>query len=147
MAYTSSSLALPVPTPAHTSVSTAPKRAILPRISAGRREFLLLTATTTLTTIRIPSANAKDIPLFGLRKKLEKAEEIVKEGLETAEKGLETAEKRVVEAEKEIEGVAEGGGFGGGLVQAGVVGAAEVFGVLVATSIVNSILGPEPKSS
>ncbi|KAL9246015.1 hypothetical protein vseg_019599 [Gypsophila vaccaria] len=146
MAYTASSLTRPLPYRPLNPSHTGPNRAILRPVSASRREFLVLTATTTLTTITIPSANAKDIPLFGLRKKLEQAEELVKEGVETAERGLETAEKSVVEAEKEIEGVAEGGSLGG-LAQAGIVGTVELFGVVVATSVVNAILGPEPKSS
>ncbi|KAH7856580.1 hypothetical protein Vadar_003093 [Vaccinium darrowii] len=81
----------------------------------GRRQwFLLLTAaTTTLKAGDFPSM-AQDIPLFGLRKKLEKVEEeaevVIKEGIESAEKGiekvergLETAEKGIETAEREIE--------------------------------------------
>ncbi|XP_074276967.1 uncharacterized protein LOC141600621 [Silene latifolia] len=151
MASTTSSLILSLPKthqPIHNSRSTAPRHSVPLRISASRRDFLVFTATTSLTAITLPfTANAKNIPLFGLRKKLEKAEEIIEEGIESAEKGLETAEKRVVEAEKEIEAAAEGGGIVGRLTQAGIVAAAEVFGVVVATSIVNGILGPEPKRS
>ncbi|MFS8033434.1 hypothetical protein Hanom_Chr17g01569501 [Helianthus anomalus] len=103
--------------------------------SQSRRQLLLLlTATTAVTAMEAPSM-AEDIGLFGLRKKLKKAEEeaevIVKEGFEAAEKGVEAAEKEV------------SFGFGGGLTQAGVVVGAEAVGVLVATSIVNGILGPE----
>uniref|UniRef100_A0A251T4Y5 Putative YCF37-like protein n=1 Tax=Helianthus annuus TaxID=4232 RepID=A0A251T4Y5_HELAN len=82
--------------------------------SQSRRQLLLLlTATTAVTAMETPSM-AADIGLFGLRKKLKKA------------------------AEKEVSF-----GFGGGLTQAGVVVGAEAVGVLVATSIVNGILGPE----
>ncbi|XP_076922280.1 uncharacterized protein LOC143584008 [Bidens hawaiensis] len=103
---------------------------------------------------------AADIGLFGLRKKLKKAEEeaelIVKEGFESAEKGIEAAERGIEAAEKGIEAAEKGietaekeitteveFGFGGGLAQAGVVVGAEAVGVLIATSIVNGILGPE----
>ncbi|XP_074289779.1 uncharacterized protein LOC141615216 [Silene latifolia] len=114
----------------------------------SRRDFLVFTATTSLTAITLPFiANAKNIPLFGLRKKLEKAEEIIEEGIESAEKGLETTITLPFIAEKEIEEAAEGGGIVGGLTQAGIVAAAEMFGIVVATSIVNGILGPEPKRS
>lgn len=113
-----------------------------------------------MTAIERPS-NAVDIPLFGLRKKLknaeEEAEEIVKEGFEAAEKGIETVEKGMLTAEKGIETAEEGIekaekgietvlGFGG-LAQAGVVAGAEVVGIVIATSIVNAILGPEAQKS
>jgi hypothetical protein len=118
-------------------------------------------ASAPALALREPSSLAQDIPLFGLRKKLKRAEEeaqeLVKEGFETAEKGLETAgkgivtvergietaEKEIVTAEKEIE---EAVSFGG-LAQAGAVAGAEVVGVLVATAIVNGILGPEGSKS
>lgn len=88
--------------------------------------------------------------MFGLRKKLRSAEEeaveIVKEGFEAAEKGLVTAERGIETAEKGLEsaekGVEAAVSFGG-LAQAGVVAGAEVLGVVVATSVVNGILGPE----
>ncbi|KAE9445287.1 hypothetical protein C3L33_22815, partial [Rhododendron williamsianum] len=90
---------------------------------------------------------AQDIPLFGLRKKLKKveeeAEEVIKEGIESAEKGIETAEKGIETAERAIESTVS---FGG-LAQAGAVAAAEVVGVVAATSVVNGILGPEGQKS
>lgn len=107
------------------------------------------------------TSRAQDIGLFGLKKKLKKAEEeaevIVKEGFEAAEKGLDTAERGIVAAEKGIVEAERGietaekeiktaVGFGG-LAQAGVVAGAEFLGVLVATSIVNGILGPEARKS
>ena len=92
--------------------------------------------------------------MFGFRKKLKKAEEeaeeIVKEGFEAAERGLVTAEKGIVTAETGIETVGseiETVLSFGGLAQAGVVAGAEFVGVLVATSIVNGILGPEAQNS
>lgn len=97
----------------------------------------------------------EDIPLFGLRKKLRKAEEeaevilregekALEKGIETAEKGIVTAEKEIVTAEQEIETVASFGiGVAGDLAQAGAVVGAELVGVLLASSVVNGILGPE----
>ena len=111
----------------------------------SRRRCLVL-LTTALTARELPS-RAQDIPLFGLRKKLEKveeeAEEILKEGFQAAEKGIETAEKGIESAEKEIETAVA---FNG-LTQAGTVAGAEVVGILVATSVVNAILGPEAQKS
>ncbi|KAJ4902849.1 hypothetical protein Rs2_16800 [Raphanus sativus] len=121
---------------------------------ASRRNLLFsLTAATVVTGLQ-PASMAETIPLFGIRKKLKKAEEeaveIVKEGFETAEKGveaaengLEAAEKGVETAEKEIETAVSYNG----LTQAGAVVAAEFVGVLVATSVVNGILGPEAQKS
>ncbi|KAK7367481.1 hypothetical protein VNO80_09493 [Phaseolus coccineus] len=127
--------------------------------TAGRRQLLFfLTASTALTA---RESVAQDIPLFGIRKSLKKveeeAEEIVREGfkaadkglvaaeqgLETAEKGLVEAERGLVEAEREIEGAVS---FGG-LAQAGAVAGAEAFGILVATAVVNGILGAEAQKS
>ncbi|GAB4847080.1 hypothetical protein Ancab_026089 [Ancistrocladus abbreviatus] len=132
----------------HSASSTPPppKRATPPRTispSGGRRECLvLLTSATALKAFELPSI-AEDIPLFGLRKKIvkleKKAEEVVRESLERAEKGIEVAEKGIEAAEKEIETAVS---FGG-LAQAGVVAGAEVLGILIATSVVNGILGPE----
>lgn len=136
----------------------APRTATV--ISNRRQLLFLLTASTALTSRELPSV-AEDIPLFGFRKKLKKAEEeaeeIVKEGFEAAERGLVTAEKGIVTAERGIETVEKGIetvgseietvlSFGG-LAQAGVVAGAEFVGVLVATSIVNGILGPEAQNS
>lgn len=123
-------------------------------VPSGRRQLLSLIAASTALTAIERSSNAVDIPLFGLRKKLrnaeEEAEEIVKEGFEAAEKGIETVEKGIVTAEEGIE-TAEKGietilSFGG-LAQAGVVAGAELVGVVIATSIVNAILGPDAQKS
>ncbi|KAG5061146.1 hypothetical protein JHK87_002175 [Glycine soja] len=129
--------------------------------SAGRRQLLFFLTATTALTAREAASVAQDIPLFGIRKSLKKveeeAEEIVREGFEAAdkglvaaEKGLETAEKGLVAAEKGIEEaereIQETVSFGG-LAQAGAVAGAEVFGILVATAVVNGILGPEAQKS
>ncbi|KAJ9669930.1 hypothetical protein PVL29_026475 [Vitis rotundifolia] len=118
----------------------------------SRRRCLVL-LTTALTARELPS-RAQDIPLFGLRKKLEKveeeAEEILKEGIEAAEKGIVTAEKGIEKAEKGIETAEkeiETAVSYNGLTQAGAVVVAEAVGVLVATSVVNAILGPEAQKS
>lgn len=144
----------PDPRVAHT---TRHSQVALP---SRRNCLLLLTATTALNTLQKPS-NAVDIPLFGLRqglKKVEKeAEELVKEGFETADKGIVAAEKGIKAAEKGVEAAEEeieaaekeittAVSFGG-LAQAGAVAGAEAVGVLIATSIVNGILGPEAKKS
>ncbi|XP_052195358.1 uncharacterized protein LOC127803285 [Diospyros lotus] len=126
------------PKPAQPSSTTA-----LP----GRRQWLLLlTATTTLKAAELPS-RAEDIPLFGLRKKLkqaeEEAEEVIKEGIETAEKEIQAAERGIETAEKEIETAVS---FGS-LAQAVAVAAAEAIGLVIATLVVNSILGPEGQKS
>ncbi|KAG6398477.1 hypothetical protein SASPL_139938 [Salvia splendens] len=132
------------------SAKHAPAAALLP---TRRQCLLLLTSVAALKAAELPS-RAQDIPLFGLRKSLrkveEEAEEIVKEGFEAAdkgivaaEKGIEATERGVVAAEKELETVLA---FGG-LAQAGVVAGAELLGVVIATSIVNGILGPEARKS
>ncbi|OMO56798.1 hypothetical protein CCACVL1_26262 [Corchorus capsularis] len=127
----------------------------------NRRQLLFFLSTTTALTIRQPESHAEDIPLFGIRKKLKRAEdeavELVKEGFETAEKGLETAEKGIITVEKELktaekeieiaEKEIEGAISFPALAQAGAVAAAEFLGVVVATSIVNGILGPEAQKS
>ncbi|XP_042501199.1 uncharacterized protein LOC122079042 [Macadamia integrifolia] len=139
---------------AHTAHRVASPPNLLPKsdnnsVIPGRRQLLfLLTSSTATLTGNGMRAMAQDIPLFGLRKKLKKAEEeaeeIVKEGIEAAEKGLETAERGIETAEKEIIAVeAEAGFVFGGFAQAGVVAGAEFVGVLVATSVVNGILGPQ----
>lgn len=128
---------------------SSPRNARVPALAAlpTRRECLvLLTATTAFQAMEMPSM-AKDIPLFGLRKSIKKAEEeaelIVKEGFEAAEKEVVVAEKGLEAAEKEVETVLA---FGG-LAQAGVVAGAEVVGVVIATSVVNAILSPAAQKS
>ncbi|KAK4416261.1 hypothetical protein Salat_2451600 [Sesamum alatum] len=154
MASTSSSLIAAHSLPVHPIPQKAQAGKHAPMALPTRRQCLLLfTATTALKAMEVP-ARAQDIPLFGLRKGLRKAEqeaeEIVKEGFEAvdkgivaAEKGVESAEKGIEAAEKEIETAVS---FGG-LAQAGVVAGAEALGVLIATSVVNGILGPEAQKS
>ncbi|XP_068331319.1 uncharacterized protein [Pyrus communis] len=133
--------------PAHASKPAPPRGLTLP----GRRQLALsLTWTAALAAVAAKEAKAEDIGLFGLRRKVKEAEKeaevIVKEGFETAEKGLETAEKGIESVERGIETAEEGVEAAlsfGGLAQAGAVAGAEVVGVLVATSIVNGILGPD----
>lgn len=158
-----SSLIVAQSLPAHSAPQKAHARqhAPPPAVLPTRRQCLqLLTAATALKAMELPS-RAQDIPLFGLRRGLKKAEEeaeqIVKEGfeaadkgivaaekgIEAAEKGIEAAENGVVAAEKEIETAVS---FGG-LAQAGVVVGVEAVGVLIATSVVNGILGPEAQKS
>lgn len=151
----SSHLRLPTPKSSAAAASPPPKLTVS---SSTRRTFtFLLTASTNIGSLALPSV-ARDIPLFGLRRKLEsaekEAEEIVREGFEAAEKGIEAAEKGIEAADKGIEGVEkeiEGvekevveSAFGfGNVAQAGAVVAAEVLGVVVASSVVNGILGPD----
>ncbi|GMH06448.1 hypothetical protein Nepgr_008288 [Nepenthes gracilis] len=132
------------------STPSPPKSAPSPpsiTVIGGRRQCLiLLSSATALKAFELPSV-ADDIPLFGLRKKIEKvekeAEEIVKAGLETAEKGIEAAEKGIETAEEEIETAVN---FDG-IAQAAAVAGAEILGVLVATAVVNDILGSEAQKS
>lgn len=138
--------------------NSSPPPAAIP----GRRQLLFsLTAATAAAAIGERSSRAESIGLFGIRKGLKKAEEAAEEivregfeaadkgiqtaarGIETAERGIESAEKGIETVEKEIETALS---FDG-LTQAGAVAGAEVLGVLVATSIVNGILGPEAQKS
>lgn len=118
--------------PAHNQSAAAARSPLLSR----RQSLVILTACSAGALEA--RARAQDIPLFGLRRKLEKveqvAEEIVKEGVESAEREIESVERI---AENEVL-VLEGGGLG----QAGLVLGAEAVAVLVATSVVNGILGP-----
>ncbi|KAL1538921.1 hypothetical protein AAHA92_27608 [Salvia divinorum] len=151
MASTNSFVAAQI-LPLHNNALAA-KHAAAALLPTRRQCLLLLTSAAALKAAELPS-RAQDIPLFGLRKSLrkveEEAEEIVKEGIEAAdkgivaaEKGIEATERGVVAAEKELETVLA---FGG-LAQAGVVAGAELLGVVIATSIVNGILGPEARKS
>ncbi|XP_077227812.1 homolog of Synechocystis YCF37 [Tasmannia lanceolata] len=131
------------------SMVHASKRAPQLRLPGRRLCLFLLTAST----VRNFPALAEDIPLFGLRKKLrnaeKEAEEILREGEEAVEKGIETAERGIITAEREIETAekeietAASFAFAGDLTQAGVVAAAEIVGVVAASSVVNGILGSE----
>ncbi|CAH2061340.1 unnamed protein product [Thlaspi arvense] len=150
---------------AHVSPRAAhPNKPAPPSLSlsgASRRNLLFsLTAATVVTGLQ-PASMAENIPLFGIRKKLRKAEEeaveIVKEGFETAEKGVAAAEKGLEAAERGVETAEKGLEAAerevvtavsyNGITQAGGVVVAEFVGVLVATSVVNGILGPEAQKS
>lgn len=100
---------------------------------------MLLSLTAAVPVLTARESFAEDIPLFGLRKSVKKAEEEAVKLVEEAEREIKTAETEIETAEMEIE---EGIGFGN-LAQAGAVAGAEVVGVLVATSIVNGILSPQ----
>ncbi|KAG9446829.1 hypothetical protein H6P81_012957 [Aristolochia fimbriata] len=114
---------------------------VRPDAIRGRRQcLLLLTASTAVSATTIAPALAENIPLFGIRQKLRKAEketeeilrkgeQVAEEGLEAAEKGIETAKQGIETAEKEIvaaEEVVESSLSFGGLAQAGVVLGAEL---------------------
>ncbi|XP_068344385.1 uncharacterized protein [Pyrus communis] len=156
MAARASVLALHPARNAHRSSSSSPAHVPKPAppsglALSGRRQLALsLTWTAAIAAVCAKEAKAEDIGLFGLRRKVKEAEKeaevIVKEGIEAAEKGLETAEKGLESAELGIgtaeEGVEAALSFWG-LAQAGAVVGAEVAGVLVATSVVSGILGPE----
>ncbi|TVU27731.1 hypothetical protein EJB05_19228, partial [Eragrostis curvula] len=120
--------------------------------------LLLLSAAGAVAPVASP-ANAASIGLFGIRKKLERAEEAAAEAVrdveeaavEAAEVGGEAVKEAVEAAEKEASDVA-GEGLqlvagaelaGDGLVQAAVVAGAEALGVVVGLSVVNGILKPE----
>lgn len=121
--------------------------------------LLLLSAAGSAPAAIAPTANAASIGLFGIRKKLERAEEAAAEAVrdveeaaaEAAEVGGEAVKEAVAEAEKEASEIA-GEGLqlvagaelaGDGLVQAAVVAGAEALGVVVGLSVVNGILKPE----
>ena len=156
MAATLSSSALIQTSLRTTTVRTEPKQSfrVLASASAsvpgGRRQLIATLTAATIAGAAVRQVSAAEIGLFGIRKGLkkaeQKAEDIVKEGFEAADKGIETAEKAVATAEKEVmaaeKGVSAAVSFSGAA-QAGAVVGAELVGVLVATSVVNSILGPE----
>lgn len=135
-----------------TTVRTSPKQSSFRVLASGGRRQLIatLTAVTIAGAATGRQASAAEIGLFGIRRGLkkaeEKAEEIVKEGFEAADKGIESAEKVVVNVEKEVvaaeKEVSAAVSFSG-VAQAGAVVGAELVGVLVATSVVKGILGPE----
>ncbi|KAH7691619.1 hypothetical protein IHE45_01G010800 [Dioscorea alata] len=151
MASTSPSLLLVHSLPRRTAIHCLASSPPPSPPSLSRRRSLLLLAAPFLAA-PVP-ALAQDIPLFGLRKRLQviekDAEEIVKEGEKIVEEGIEAAGKEIEVVEKEIDTAKAGVelgielGLGGDLAQVGAVAAAEVVGVLAAVSVVNGILGPE----
>ncbi|XP_062220714.1 uncharacterized protein LOC133920080 [Phragmites australis] len=116
--------------------------------------LLLSAAGAAAAPASAPPANAESIGLFGIRKKLERAEEAAAEAVreveaaavEAAEVGGEAVKETVEATEKEAEGLQLVAGAelaGDGLVQAAVVAGAEALGVVVGLSVVNGILRPE----
>jgi hypothetical protein len=108
------------------------------RLDRRSAALLLLSAAAPVAS----PANAASIGLFGIRKKLERAEE------EAARVAGEAVKETVEAAEKEAMDVAGEGlqlvGAGGEqLVQAAAIAGAEALGVVVGLSVVNSILKPE----
>lgn len=104
---------------------------------------LLLLSSPAISALSFAApSKAQDIPIFGLRKKLEKAEEIVKEGEQAIEKEIQAAEQGIEAAEG---GLGLAFGVSGDLFQAAAVAGAEAVGVLVGVSVVKGILGPESK--
>ncbi|KAK3159448.1 hypothetical protein QOZ80_2AG0150210 [Eleusine coracana subsp. coracana] len=138
------------------------RRRIVVTASASRFDrrsavLLLVSAAGAAAPVAASPANAASIGLFGIRKKLERAEEAAAEAVRDVEEaavevGEEAVKETVEAAEKEVMDVAgEGmqlvaGGeelAGNGLVQAAVVAGAEAVGVVVGLSVVNGILKPE----
>ncbi|KAK4760863.1 hypothetical protein SAY87_005756 [Trapa incisa] len=153
-----STLVIPSLTLYRSSCSSRPARTAVRPVTVmrstaapSRRQLaLMLPATAAALVLRELPARAEEIGLFGLRKKLrsaeEEAEQIVREGFEAAEKGIETAERGIEAAERGIEAAereVETSVSFGQLPQAAAVAAAEVVGVVVATTVVNGILGQE----
>lgn len=133
------------------------RRIVASAVRLDRRSAALLLLSTVAPATSAPAASAESIGLFGIRKKLERAEEAVREveeaAVEAAAIGGEAVKEAVVEAEKEAGDVA-GEGLqlvagaeaelaGDGLVQAAAVAGAEAVGVVVGLSVVNGILKPD----
>lgn len=116
-----------------------------------RSAALLLLSSATgagLSAVSSSPANAAGIGLFGIRKKLERAEEAAAEAAREVEEAAVAGGEAVAEAGKEVAGeglqiATEVGLAGDALVQAGAVAGAEALGVLVGLSVVNGILKPE----
>uniref|UniRef100_A0A0D9VML1 Uncharacterized protein n=1 Tax=Leersia perrieri TaxID=77586 RepID=A0A0D9VML1_9ORYZ len=125
--------------------ATAPhRRRIVVAASAARFDRRSAALLLLSSAAAAPPANAAGIGLFGIRKKLERAEEAAAEAVrEVEEAAVEAAEVTVEAAEKGAREVA-GEGMqlfagaelaGDGLVQAGVVAGAEALGVVVGLSV------------
>lgn len=113
---------------------------------ASRREVFSL-ATLSVLLLSAEKAQARDIPLFGLRKQLEKAEKAV----EGAEKAVEKEVKQLAkQGEKEFESVSasvkeavsdiEAEAAVSPVLQAGGVAGAELVAVLLASTVVNGLI-------
>jgi hypothetical protein len=104
------------------------------RLDRRSAALLLLSAAAPVAS----PANAASIGLFGIRKKLERAEE---EAARVAGEAVEAAEKEAMDVAGE--GLQLVGAGGEQLVQAAAVAGAEALGVVVGLSVVNGILKPE----
>ncbi|KAG8072900.1 hypothetical protein GUJ93_ZPchr0006g44269 [Zizania palustris] len=147
-----------VSTASNLALHAAPTAARLRRCVAAsavrfdRRSAVLLLLSAAGAAPAASPANAAGIGLFGIRKKLERAEEAAAEAVreveeaavEAAEVGGEAVKETVEAAEQEgLQLVAGAELAGDGLVQAGAVAGAEALGVVVGLSVVNGILRPE----
>ncbi|KAG6549205.1 hypothetical protein Mapa_009191 [Marchantia paleacea] len=125
--------------------------------AVSRREVFSF-ATLSLLLVASEKAEAKDIPLFGIRKKLEQAEkavegevkELEKEGsalLKAGEKELSKDVKDVSKAVSSAVSELEAGPSSGlsPTLQAGGVVGAELVAVLVASSVVNGLISVPSK--
>lgn len=118
---------------------------------ASRREVFSL-ATLSVLLFSADKAQAKDIPLFGIRKQLETAEKAV----EGAEKAVEKEVKKLAtQGGKELEAVSasvkeavsdiEAEAAVSQLLQAGGVAGVELVAVLVASTVVNGLVSVPSK--
>ncbi|CAN6460449.1 unnamed protein product [Victoria cruziana] len=122
------------------SATLSRKRNSVAALPTRRQALTMVVGTGLAGWWRGEPAKAKSIPLFGIRKKLEKVEEEVEE---EAEKVVEAAESEIKMAEEDLQMIVEGGGRTADFLQAGAVVGAEAVGVVIATSVVNGILSPE----
>ena len=115
------------------SKAWSPKVGLIPR----RVVFPSLIALVPL--LGAGAASAKDIPLFGIRRRnIEKVErEIVEEVKEIVKEG----EELVIRGEKAVEEAADANVAPAPLLQAGTLVGAEILATLVASSLVNGLLG------
>ncbi|KAL2630584.1 hypothetical protein R1flu_015270 [Riccia fluitans] len=120
----------------------------------SRREVFSFAALSAALLMTSERAEAKDIPLFGIRKKVEQAEKAVEKEVKELEKEgsalLKAGEKELA---KDVEGVekAVSGAIGeiesvspsaiSPALQAGGVIGAELVAVAVASSVVNGLIG------
>ena len=127
---TSSKLASSDSTASGPKVALIPRRIILPS---------LIALVPVLPLVGVGAASAKDIPLFGIRRRdVEKVErEVVEEVKEIVREG----EELVSRGEKAVEEAADGNVAPTPLLQAGTLVGAEIVATLVASSLVNGLLG------
>eukprot|EP01018_Ginkgo_biloba_P031431 Gb_10083 [translate_table: standard] len=138
-------LSSPQPPPPQIPSKTTNKCSISSSSTISRRHIFPLMGFSFLFSLS-EEAEAKDIPLFGIKKLKKVEEEVAKEVEELVKEGEQEVEKAagvVKEAAEDLEAAAL---FEGPepVVQAGVVAGAEAIGVLIASSVVNSIVGNEP---